>query len=195
MVRMTMNWLKLLSVVGCGILALTFGSAAVFTAKPIGEKPAGISSEDWEGVWVGKGIVKGLAIYIEVPDEENGKIRTLWFDDLGNGEFKLQKRQVYLTESAEGTFISMREPAEPEQNERYLLGRLRKGEGLIMIWLPDAPKLEALVEEGILPGTVEHGSVILGELTAEHMELITTSAEGVLFEWESPVGLLLRIED
>ena len=186
-----MNWQRLLSTVGCGVLVLTFGSAAVYTSKPIGEKPAVISSEDWEGVWMGRGIVKGLAINIEVLDEDKGVVRAVWIDDLGNGKFKLQDHEVNLTESGEWRFFSLeeKEPEESERNERYLWGRLQNGDGLIGIWLPDAAKFEALIEEGILPGTVENGSVILGELTAEHMELITTSEEGVLWEWGKPLIL------
>ena len=117
-----MNWLRFLSIVSC-VVPIS-GYAYVYTANPIGEKPTVISAEDWEGMWGGK----GLAIYIEVLDEESGKIRTVWIDDLGDGEFKQQDHQLYLTESGEWRFFSLKGPEEAEDNKRYLWGRFVKGE-------------------------------------------------------------------
>ena len=64
---------------------------------------------------------------------------------------------------------------------------------MIILWEPDASRFRVLVEEEILPDTVEHGDVILGNLTAKHIEVITTSSEGVLFDWDESMNLL-RIE-
>ena len=192
MAWITINWLKFASAVGCGILALTFGHAAVYTAKPIGEKPAVVSPEDWEGMWIGRGNANGVAIEIEVVDEDNSVLRAVWIDDLGSGRFELRDHLVYLRESGEWEFFSLeeKEPEESERSERYLWGCLGKREGLIGILLPDTAKFRALIEEEILPGAIDDEEVVLGDLTAEHMELITTSAEGVLFDWGEPLFFL-----
>lgn len=48
-----------------------------------------------------------------------------------------------------------------------------------------------LVEKGALPGIAESdGNVVLGDLTSEHLKLITSSAKGALLDWEEPTVLI-----
>ena len=188
MVLVSMSWLKRLSIAGCIVLML--GCDVVYTTSPIGEKPAVISSEDWEGVWIGVNPGEGFPVGIEVLDEANGEIRVVLIGDGENGDLGLENLEVYLRDWEGWVFCSFKEE---EENEHYLWGRLENQKGdLIVIWQPKESKFEALIEEGVLPGTIENGKVIVGDLTPEHLELITTSAEEVLFEWESPALLFYR---
>ena len=59
----------------------------------------------------------------------------------------------------------------------------------MLIWPPDASKLGQLVDRGVLPGKTSEGEVALDKLSAEHMKLITSDDEGVLFHWKSPLVL------
>ena len=185
-----MSWLKASSIGIC--VALMLGCDVVYTASPIGEKPAVISSEDWEGVWIDvtSGDGSPIPIGIEVQDEANGEIRLVLTENAENGDFERESPRVYLRKWEGWLFCSFKEE---EEDQHYAWVRLENQEGeIILIWVPDEGKFEALVKGAVLPGTIENGDVILGELTAEHMELITTSSKGVLFDWENPM-IFLRI--
>jgi hypothetical protein len=45
-----------------------------------------------------------------------------------------------------------------------------------------------MVQNGVLPGTVdENGDITLGELSADHIKVITSETRGVLFNWDDPI--------
>ena len=179
----SMKWLKILSIGSCIVLML--GCNVVYTSKPIGEKPAVISSEDWEGAWE---MPDGLGVKVKVVDEANGEI------EYGPRESEDADRETLKAKLRVWGGWVFFNAQEPEHAERYQWGRIENQDGrVIILWEPDAYRFRVLVEEGILPGTVGNGSIILGDLTAEHMELITTSSEGVLFDWDDPM-ILFRIE-
>ena len=184
--EISMNWLKVACMEFCVVLML--GCNVVYTSKPIGEKPVVISSEDWEGIWRTS---DGTSLNVKVVDEANGVI------EYGPWESENEEQEpieVYLREWGRWEFCNVKDPEDEEHAEHYMWGRIgNQGGQVVVIWAPDADRFEELVEEGTLPGTVENGNVILGELNAEHMELITTSAEGVLFLWDEPM-ILFRIE-
>ena len=196
MVSFSKNWLRLGAIVSC--LVLMSGCAYVYIPKPIGERQTDISPNDWEGVWISG----GFAMNIKVLDKEKGELRVAFLDEGQSGEFELQSYRVHLTRWENWQFISFNEK---EDSEHYIWGRLEKREGQIIIWWPNDVKFGSAIEEGILPGVTKEryvevslkGPVIvvdvfLGDLNAEHMELITTSEKEVLFDWENPM-IFLRI--
>ena len=148
-----------------------------------GETDRKSRSEDWEGVWINDEV----AMNIEVLDEASGVIQAAWIEEGEGKKFERKSHRVYLTEWGNWQFFSAKEK---EESEHYVWGRFEKEGGQIIIWIPDPGKFGHLVEEGILPGTVDGHDVVLADMTAEHMELITTSKEGVLFVWDHPLVLL-----
>ncbi|MBI3917065.1 MAG: hypothetical protein HY322_08670 [Betaproteobacteria bacterium] len=65
---------------------------------------------------------------------------------------------------------------------------------MVVIWVPEAGKFGRLVADGIFPGELQgtgsslFGSdVHLGNLTPEHMVIITSEKHGVLFLWDRPL--------
>lgn len=158
---------------------------AVFIEQPIGENPLVATAEDWEGTWVnGEGAGR-----IEVVDPDKGLLKVVWIEE---GTKDLESAQVHLRELGPWIVASMKD-GEHSESIRYFWARVRWENGQIVVWAPNAKNFKQLVEEGKLPGVVtEGGDVILGDLKPEHYTLITSGAEGVLFEWDEP-GVLLRI--
>ena len=91
---------------------------------------------------------------------------------------------MHLLESGDWIFASI---PDKDNLKRYLWGRIKQDGQQVVVWVPDSEKFQALVEEGKLPGKIEDSDVILGNLTSDHLKLITSETEGVLFEWDEPI--------
>lgn len=167
----------------------------VVSTHPVGLEPVAVEAEEWEGTWV----ADDGAFTLRVPEKgAAGRVELGWIEEEGD-RFVLKTSQVYLRSAGEWMFGSVENDEDPgsgrPENVRYLWGRLEKDEGKILFWLPSVEKFRQLVEDGVLPGEVEEGGdVVLGQLAAEHLELITSGKKGVLFEWEAPM-ILRRLED
>ncbi|MBN2431888.1 MAG: hypothetical protein JXQ27_10445 [Acidobacteria bacterium] len=168
----------------CAVLAgvslcLVLGCNAVYSTKPVGETVIPVKAEDWEGTWFNKDGTVRLAIH----DAEQGILQLAWIEKM-----KLESYQVRLLGAGDWLFANIRETGE---TERYLWARIVRDGEQINLWVPAVEKIRVLVEKGRLPGTVEDsGTLILGDLTTDHLRLITSEAEGVLFEWDKPIVLL-----
>jgi len=168
----------------CAVLAavcvcLGLGCNAVYSTRPVGETVPPVKAEEWEGTWFNK----DGAVCLTVQNAEQGLLQLAWIEKM-----KLESYEVRLLGAGDWLFANIRETGEPE---RYLWARIVRDGEQINLWVPSVEKIRALVEKGRLPGTVEDGgTVTLGELTADHLRLITGEGEGVLFEWDKPVVLL-----
>jgi hypothetical protein len=74
----------------------------------------------------------------------------------------------------------------------YTWVKVEKDGGQIVVWDPDLEKFRALVKEGKLPGKIDEKNVLLDALGPEHVQMVTSSEEGVLFDWQSP-AVLIRV--
>lgn len=189
------------------LAALTFSLAACDTVTspvPLGEEPAVIEAGQWEGRWSNS---EG-SLTVTVLDAGNGLVRIAYDEDGKHEEMDIELRTagdwtfINVTEQdfeeSEGLASSPCSPADspkpdlPECDEQprgYLWGRIRQTDDALIVWAPEPAVFVRLVEEGLIPGTVEEGSVILGPLTAGHYEIITTGSHGVVLDWENPVVL------
>jgi hypothetical protein len=179
---------RCLLVVTC-LLALA-GCTNVYSSRPIGEQAAVLDEEAWEGTWVNR----GGAMTIMVEDAGQGALQAAWVEE-NDGVLKLHSFHVMLRQSGDWIFCNLREPDEQDEQEnteeRYLWGRIKNQDGQILFWLPEVDKVKALVEQGVLPGTVdEEGDVLLSPLTPEQLQVITSGEHGVLLDWEEPIVLL-----
>lgn len=171
-------------------LLLTFtvllaGCSAVYTATPIGDTPLNIeeSKDEWSGKWG-----NSEAITATVIDGSNGVLRIGWIEEK-HGELKLETALVYLRSAGNWTFANLL--SETDTNEtRYVWGRIKKEDGGVVIWTPDVDKFTKLVQDGTLPGTTGKYEVVLGELSSNHLAVITSETNGVLFDWDEPMVLI-----
>lgn len=176
----------------------------VTSPMPLGEKPAVIEAGDWEGRWLN---AEGY-LDLTVVDGTNGLLRIAYDDDGTH-----QEMDIELRTAGEWTFVNFTEedfeeseglassPCSPvdspkpdlpeceEQPSGYFWGRIRHMDDTLVAWGPEPAAFVRLVEQGLIPGTVEEGSVVLGPLTSEHYEIITSGAHGVVLDWENPMVL------
>ena len=167
-----------------GLLGLMPACNAVITEQPMGEKPLAVTADDWEGTW----IHPEATGRIKVVDPEKGLLRVAWLEE---GSSDLESARVHLRESGSWIFASVKDEGSSE-SVRYFWARVKQENGQIVVWDPSVKRFKQLVEEGKLPGVIKNGSVILGDLKPEHYVLITSGAEGVLFDWDEP-GVIMRI--
>ncbi len=163
-------WIMAATITGCGF---------VYTPQPIGERPSPIETDAWEGTWING----EQFLTINVLDETKGLLRISWIAN-DNGQVKLESSNLHLLESGDWTFASIPDKDNPKQ---YLWGRIKQDERQVVVWVPDSEKFKSLVEEGKLPGKIDNKNVMLGNLTLDHLKLITSETEGVLFEWDEPI--------
>ena len=87
-------------------------------------------------------------------------------------------------------FVSMSD----EDPNLFIWGLLRKNDDHVEIQLPVKSRFRELVEKGTLPGRVEEGTIVtvmLEELTAEHLALISATDE-TLWKPSEPETTLRR---
>ena len=173
-------------------LALLGGCRAVYVSQPIGDAPEDIQADaaDWEGSWLGP---EGMTLTVHVADGTNGFLNVGYVESSKEG-LKVESFNVYLRSCAkEWTFASML-PASETNETRYLWGRIKKDDRMIILWPPDVSKFDDLVTRGCLPGTVSNAthstSVYLGSLGTNHLDLIRSETNGVLFVWDQPLVFL-----
>jgi hypothetical protein len=175
----------LTSAVAAVILALALSACSpVLVREPIGEAPYPVQREEWEGEWIHE---DGLTI-IRVADETEGILFLSGLEEKEEEALRLETLKVTLRQSGGWVFASLRDETASAKEDEYVWGRVRKADNLILVWLPDSGKFERLIEEGILPGSTDDG-VLLTDLKKEHYEIITSEAQGVLFEWDEPMIL------
>ena len=166
------------------VLAFT-GCSPVYVPTPLGEEPACLKAEEWDGTWQS---TEG-SVVMKVTDSEKGLLRIT--EDTGNLEF--ESLDVLLRTSGDWMFGSVKDE-ESKDVVRYLWARVKRDEGQVILWLPDTEKFKGLVSNGTLPGKVEGDEVHLGELSAAHLAILTSSSQGVLLNWENPL-VLIRMAD
>jgi len=176
--------MKSLSLLLCAVVLS--GCSAVYTTKPIGEKPVNLTREvdDWEGLWCNS---EGDSFKIKVGDPANGILQVAGIEETNN-EFELKKYTICLRESGTWTFANCRNEDEKER-EIYVWAKISRDKRQIIFWAPDTDKFKELVNKKQLPGKIEKENVVLGELDSKQMEFITSGSNGVLLNWEKPMVL------
>ncbi|MBM4142681.1 MAG: hypothetical protein FJ225_03675 [Lentisphaerae bacterium] len=165
---------------------LAGGCSAVYSPVPLGDKPVNIEGErgEWEGTWMHA----DGAMTVKVMDGPNGVLKVGWIEDKQD-DLKHETASVFLRNGAGWTFASIRPQDETNEN-RYVWARIEKKARLAILWGPDVKKFKALVQDGRLPGEVDGSDVVLGSLTSNHLALIASETNGVLFYWDEPFVLI-----
>jgi hypothetical protein len=159
------------------------GCSVVYATKPLGEKPRNILAEkaEWEGTWVHP---EG-SLRVTVTDGANGRLTVAWIDE---DKLKLESVDVSLRESGDWTFASMKHKELSDQ-DGYFWGRIKREGRMIVVWWPNPEEFRELVNAGRLAGTTSGSSVILRDLTPDHLALITGQTHRILFKWDEPLVL------
>jgi hypothetical protein len=166
--------------------ALLCRCSTVTTPYAVGERDLQINAEEWEGLWLG---ADGGVVVLKVIDSATGSLDAFWLDE-ESGTPVLRRSAARLRESHGWIFGSVPDEVDDDGTEppEFVWARVVNDRETLTLWSPDVEKFKRLVEEGRLPGTAS-SSVELGTLEPSHYELITSDAEGVLFDWEEPIVL------
>lgn len=167
--RLVLVGLLLLSACGCN---------AVLSKHPVGDNPARIETNEWEGNWT----TSDGAVRLQVLDADKGILKATWVEDGKNGTPALKSAQIEVRESGGWLIASARE----DKGRGYLWGRIKNEDRQIIVWSPDERLFAQAVKDGVLPGRVEGEDVILDDLKPHHLKVITATEKGVLFSWDRP---------
>jgi hypothetical protein len=163
------------------LAALVAGCATVTSVKPVGDAPAALAAEEWEGTWIGGEVAVSLA----VEDGPKGLLRVYWAEAKREGPV-LESYRVEVRRTGDWTFGNV---ADAESGGCFW-ALLTKRDGQIIVLLPDPDRVGALVDSGALPGTRKEGDVVLGPLTADHVQRLVEDPSGVCpFDWMNPLVL------
>ncbi len=152
----------------------------------VGQKPYVVKTEEWAGEWSsdcsGEEIIR-----IEVVDKDKGMLRLTEVKTSPGSA--VESYECYLREAGGWIFAN----AAVKGETGFYPVRVKNIEGRqIIVWFPDPEKFKPLVfEKKVLPGEWRGRDISLGLLRPEHLELIMSGREGVLFKWDEP-SILIR---
>ena len=172
-------------------MLMLVGCKEVTSPVPFGEQPYAADAEQWTGRWS----AGDASLVISVIDAAQGRLHVR-LEEPGSAP---EDYDVQLRSSGDWIFASVLDTDHPGNHEqadsdagaesepRYLWGRVSiGGNDQLVGWDPAPAAFAKLVEAGLLPGTVDDGSVHLGELDPDQYHIITSSSQGVLLDWEHP---------
>jgi hypothetical protein len=166
-----------------GVFAAT-GCNAVYAPNPMGDEPVYLNRGKWEGTWTDG---EECAIF-KVLDAQKGILRIAWIED-SQGQLKYETRDVYLRNAGEHMFASIKE------KESFLWAKVKRTGEQVVVWDPDVEKFKAMVREGKLPGKIDdNNNIILDDLTPEHVSIIASESEGLLFDLQNPQAVIRIIQ-
>ncbi len=161
----------------------TVSCGEVTSPHPVGDTALRLDAKAWEGTWIADGEV----LIVKVLDSVAGVLGVYAVEEK-DGRQHLMDSRVYVRVSNDWVFASVENEDEAASGHmEYLWGRIAKREGLLLVWAPSVEKFRQLVESGALPGETSVGKVNLGRLERQHMVIITSEEQGVLFDWDDPI--------
>ena len=162
-----------------GMVAVLVGCDCVTSSHPVGDEVSSIEISDWEGQWSFTG-ESGKVLVIEVEDPTNALLKVTTFPRDSESP---PPSTALLRSTGDDVFVSI--AINPTQ-DKFLWFKVANHGDSMLVWLPDAPKLGQLVDDGVLPGKTVDRNVELEWLSAENLALIASEEEGVLFDWKNP---------
>lgn len=184
-----------------GLLLLS-GCESVFVEQPLGEQVVVLDEALWQGQWSNGEIV----ITTSIIDAEKGILQAAWIErgehgaelEMATGYVRQTGDRIYLNlpnyDKDEAPGDSSGETQLQDSKPEYHWARLVLDEHQASLWWPNQDRFHAAVKAGTLPGTVrEDQDVLLGALSAEHLDLIN-SPQGNLLNWTEPM-VFTRIAD
>src|SRR2546427_12369477 len=100
------------------LLATACGCNSVICKRPVGEKPAKIMAQEWEGNWLGP----DGAVNVKVVDADNAILSVVWLEDDRQGKPAMKTAEVELRESGEWIFANTEEK---HKGRGYVWGRIK----------------------------------------------------------------------
>lgn len=170
-----------------GFLLLCCGCKAVYSPSPVGDTPKNICQEQdkWEGTWMTS---DGSSLSVKVIDGCQGIIKVGWIEETDKKTgWEFKTAEVFIRDGGRWTFASTK--SDDTNETLYVWCRIKNDGKQVTYWNPDVEKFRKLVEENRLPGSTNENGVTLGTLSSNHLALITSETNDVLFAWDEPTVL------
>lgn len=177
------------------VLSSLVSCASVVSKKAIGDTPAELKSEDWEGAWM---TPDKHVVHLRVKDAAKGVLEAAYIEEK-NEKFVMETHELLLRKEGEWLWANMKEGDEGT----YLFGRITEPDDeQILAWWANPPGFADAVRRGRLKGELmknpegkESGSVLLGGLTKADMQAIERGEIKDAFAWDHPLVLMRLTSD
>ena len=164
--------------------------ASVVSKKPIGETPAELKPEAWQGTWM---TPDKHVVHLRVKDAAKGILEAAWVEEK-NEKFVMESHELLVRKHGEWLWANMHEG----DDGTYLFGRITEpDDDQILSWGANPPGFADAVRSGKLKGELmknpegkESGSVLLEGLSDADMQAIERGDFKGAFNWEHPLVLV-----
>lgn len=159
------------------------GCESVLTTKPMGETVVQLNPEEWQGTW----LHHEAMITTTILDKDNGILQASWIERRRDGSH-LETAKGSVRATGDKMFFVTRDE---NQKELFHWARVKKGDNYLIMWSPNVEQFKVLIKDRKLPGKVTEGSVVLGELRPEAIEMFDDPSANLL-KWKEP-DIFVRI--
>lgn len=161
------------------------GCDSVTMRQPLSAEPQPIDREQFEGSWR----IDGPAIlHIRFGDDGVGRLAYLEWED---GEFRVRRGQMIVTEGREHNFLSVRFQEDGKWGEYHLAQYRFTPQGDLIVWLPHISSFVDAVEGERLAGEIERGRhathVTLTGDPEEILRFINDPDKMRIFSYRNPI--------
>jgi hypothetical protein len=171
------------------VCLLTLIGCVMESQDPVGETPACINPQEWEGTWVSPGNKTDTDVMeLEVVDARQGIIlmKMSWWEEKKKRE-ESATAVLYLRQSGDWLFASWKGVRDiPFAWGRIGNWAMEDGGRVIVFWLPDEKEVSRLIKGGELPGGLvgEKGKeeLVLGPLLPMHYQVMRDNGQEIFFK-------------
>jgi hypothetical protein len=164
--------------------------ASVVSKTIIGDKPAELKAEDWEGTWMSS---DKHVVHIRVKDAVNDVLEVAWVEEKDK-HFVLESHEMILRKHGGWYWANMKEG----DDGTYFFGRVTKPkDDQILGWSASAPGFVEAVRASKIKGELmkkpdgqESGSVLLEGLSEAELKAIEQDEVKGVFVWDHPLVLM-----
>lgn len=159
--------------------------ANVASKEPLGDAPAKLDTEEWNGTWI---TPQKTVLHVMVKDPEKGILTVAYVDsDQKTKGFKLKSHEVQVRSSGNWLWGNSKDP----ETGAWLFCRMQMNEHQMACWMPDRELCESWVSAGKLKGDLEMkknvapGTLIL-DLPSDTVKAITSGSLPGFLTMEHP---------
>jgi hypothetical protein len=175
------------------ICLLTLIGCVIDSQEPVGETPASLNPQEWEGTWVSNDSDAGTRVLkIFNPPQGILIMKTKKWNEKKQQEEDFETFWLYLRQSGDMLFASWRELG----TSTFIWGgrienRAMEDRGrVLLLWLPNPGKIARLVRGGELPGRLKGEWPILGPLLPKHYQVMRDNEQEIFFKGNKPLVLM-----
>lgn len=171
---------------------------SVFVNQPLGDEVVVLDEAVWQGQWSNGELV----ITTTIMDAKKGILQAAWIERGEHGA-QVEMATGYVRKSGDIIYLSLpnfdKDEAPVEQSAvaralEFHWARLVLDGNTATMWWPNQDRFRDAIKAETLPGVIKQDQdVVLGKLSAEHLQMIN-SPESNLLSWTEPL-VFVRIAD